>query len=60
MSLCLSVALCALVGLTFVPLAEAKIISVTVNTTKDYEKARHYTYAEITQPPGIRLHRSER
>jgi hypothetical protein len=39
---------CALVGLTFVPLAEAEIISVTVNTTRDYENARHYTYAEVT------------
>ena len=48
MSLCLSLAMCAVVGLTSAPLAEAEIISVTVNTTRDYEKARHYTYAEIT------------
>jgi hypothetical protein len=48
MSLCASLAIYALVGLTSVPLAEAEIISVTVNTTRDYENARHYTYAEIT------------
>jgi hypothetical protein len=40
--------MCAVVGLTSAPLAEAEIISVTVNTTRDYENARHYTYAEIT------------
>ncbi len=48
MSLCLSVGMCALVGLTSVPLAEAEIISVTAYTTRDYESAPHYTYAEIT------------
>jgi hypothetical protein len=48
MSLCLSAGVCALVGLTSVPLAEAEIISVTVNTTRDYENAQHYTYAEVT------------
>jgi hypothetical protein len=48
MSLCLSAAVCALVGFTSVPLAEAEIISVTVNTTRDYENAQHYTYAEVT------------
>ena len=40
--------ICVLVGLISVPPAEADIISVTVNTTRDYENARHYTYAEIT------------
>jgi hypothetical protein len=30
------------------PARQAEIISVTVNTTRDYENARHYTYAEIT------------
>lgn len=43
--------MCAVVGLTSAPLAEAEIISVTVNTTRDYENARHYTYAEITIQP---------
>ena len=42
-------AMCVFVGLTFIPLrAEATINSVTVNTSRDYENARGYTYAEIT------------
>ena len=42
-------AICVFVGLTFIPLtAEATINSVTVNTSRDYENADGYTYAEIT------------
>ena len=42
-------AICVFVGLTFIPLtAEATINSVTVNTSRDYEDADGYTYAEIT------------
>jgi Alpha/beta hydrolase domain len=42
-------AVCAVIALTFVPLtAEATIKSVTVDTTRDYENADGYTYAEIT------------
>ena len=48
MSLCLNLGICVLIGLISVPPAEADIISVTVNTTRNYENARHYTYAEIT------------
>ena len=45
----LRVAVCVFVGLTFIPLtAEATINSVTVNTSRDYENADGYTYAEIT------------
>ena len=48
MPVCLTLAVCALVGVISVPRAEAKILSATVNTTRDYENARDYTYAEIT------------
>jgi hypothetical protein len=42
-------ALCVFAGLTFIPLtAEATINSVTVNTSRDYENAGGYTFAEIT------------
>jgi hypothetical protein len=49
MNIRLRAAICTLVTLTFVPIgAEAAITSVTVNTTRAYENARGYTYAEIT------------
>ena len=42
-------AICVFCTLTLVPMtAEATISSVTVNTTRDYENAAGYTYAEIT------------
>jgi hypothetical protein len=45
----LKIALCALGVFAFVPLtAEAAINAVTVNTSRDYENARGYTYADIT------------
>jgi hypothetical protein len=45
----LRLAVCAVVGLGVVPLeAEARIASVTVNTTRQYENASNYTYSEIT------------
>jgi hypothetical protein len=44
-SLCLRLAVCALVGLTPVSVAEATITSVTVNAAKSYEHAANYTYA---------------
>ena len=43
------IALCVFAGLTLIPLrAEATITSVTVNTSRAYEHAHGYTYAEIT------------
>jgi len=42
-------ATCALIALTLAPIrVEAALASVTVNTSKNYENARGYTYAEIT------------
>jgi Alpha/beta hydrolase domain len=42
-------ATCTLIALTFAPMrVEAAIDSVTVNSTRNYENARDYTYAEIT------------
>jgi hypothetical protein len=42
-------ATCTLIALIFAPLrVEATIDSVTVTTTRNYENARGYTYAEIT------------
>jgi hypothetical protein len=44
-----TVATGALIGLTLAPISvEAAITSVTVNSSKTYENARGYTYAEIT------------
>jgi hypothetical protein len=45
----LKIALCALGVFAFVPLtAEAAINAVTVNTSRDYENAKGYSYADIT------------
>jgi hypothetical protein len=45
----LKAAICVFVTLAFIPLtAEANINSVTVHTSRDYENADGYTYAEIT------------
>lgn len=42
-------AIAVFITLTFVPMrAEAKVRSVTVNTSRDYEHAHGYTYADIT------------
>ena len=44
-----SAAACVAIALTFAPVnAEAAITSVAVNTTRQYENARGYTYAEVT------------
>ena len=45
----LRVAVSVLAGLAFIPLtAEASINSVTVNSSRDFQAAHGYTYAEIT------------
>jgi hypothetical protein len=45
----LKAAFCILIALAFVPTkAEATVRSVTVKTTRNYENADGYTYAEIS------------
>ena len=51
----LSAAIGVFVALAFVPMrAEAKIGSVKVNASRDYEHAAGYTYAEITIEGTVR------